>query len=109
MKLKVSELRRLIRENYAREIPQHAIEDICKKSLKLSPKRAAEFCGEKLEYYFKLHINSTSTSQADLRYKITKMHNVLSDMKEEIKDLEKVDEEKIQEIVSRHVVMFLHA
>lgn len=108
MEIKVKDLRRLIRENYAREIPQHVVEDICKNALKLSPKQASEFCADKLEHFFKLHINSTSTSQADLRYKIAKMRDVLSNMKEEIRDLKKVNEEEIHEIVSKRVIMFLH-
>lgn len=106
MKMKVSDLRKLIRENYAREIPQFAIEDACSAAIKMKPLAASKHCREKLEHYFKLHINCTSSSPADMRRKIIKMHSVLSNMEEEIRELENLKDE-LREILDQHVRRFL--
>jgi len=106
MKMKVKDLRRLIRENYAREIPQFAIDDACAVAIKLKPFAAGKHCREKLEHYFKLHINCTSASPADMRRKIIKMHSVLSNMEEEIRDLKNLKDE-LKEIVDQHIRRFL--
>ena len=54
MKIKVKDLRNLIRENYAREIPQHAVDETCLKVIKskMNPSQAADYCRDKLEHYF---------------------------------------------------------
>ena len=106
MKIKIKDLRRLIRENYAREIPQYAIDDTCLKASKMSPSAAADHCRDQLEHYFKMHINSTSVSPLDMRQKIAKMHQVLNLMEEEIKELKKLDEE-LKDIVDQYVRKFL--
>ncbi len=108
MKIKVKDLRHLIRENYAREIPQYAIDDTCLKVIKskMNSSQAADYCRDQLEHYFKMHINSTSVSPADMRQKIIKMHQVLANMQEEIRALEKFEE--LKEIVDQHVRRFLY-
>ena len=109
MKIKVKDLRNLIRENYAREIPQHAVDETCLKviRLKMNPSQAADYCRDQLEHYFKMHINSTSVSPADMRQKIVKMHQVLANMQEEIRELKKIEED-LKEIVDQHVSRFLY-
>jgi len=108
MKMKVKELRRIIRENYAREIPQYAIDDTCLKviKLKMNPSQAADYCREQLEHYFKMHINSTSNSPADMRYKIVKMHQVFDDMEEEIRKLKNL-KDNLKDVVDQCVRRFL--
>jgi hypothetical protein len=106
VKLTIKDLRRLIRENYAREIPQYAIDEICKHAINLDPKKVPDYCREKLEHYFKLHINSTSSSAAEMRRKIIKMHQVLSHMQEDIRELKKIKEE-LKDVVDQHVRRFL--
>lgn len=106
MKIKLGDLRKLIRENYAREIPSYVVNEVCLAAIKMDPKKASRYCREQLEHYFKMHINSTSTSPADMRYKISKMHNVLAHMEEEIRELKNLKEE-LQEIVDQHVRRFL--
>jgi len=106
VKLTIKDLRNLIRENYAREIPQYAIDDTCLKASKMSPSAAADHCRDQLEHYFKMHINSTSVSLADMRQKIIKMHQVLANMQEEIRALKKFEE--LKEIVDQHVRRFLY-
>ena len=106
MKIKVKDLKRLIRENYAREIPQYAVDETCEVAITLDPKKACRYCREQLEHYFKMHINSTSTSPADMRAKIIKMNRILSNMEEEIRDLKNLKDE-LKEIVDQHVRRFL--
>jgi len=106
MKLKVKDLRRLIRENYAREIPQYAVQDAYLAAMKMKPEMAARHCRDQLEHYFKMHINSTSNSPADMRRKIVKMHNVLSNMEEEIRALKNLKED-LKDIVDQHIRRFL--
>ncbi len=107
MKIKIADLRKLIRENYAREIPQYAVEQAYSSSIKLkSPKRIADRCKEELEHYFKMHINSTSSSPADMRKKILKMHNVFETMKEEIIDSKNIKDE-LKDIIDQTVRRFL--
>lgn len=109
MKIKLGDLRKLIRENYALEIPQYVIVDICSDAAKMNPKNAAMYCKDKLEHFFKMHINSPKTkSAAELRLKIVKMHNVLANMEQEIRDLKVLNKEELKEIVDRHVYSFLH-
>ena len=107
MKIKVKDLRRLIRENYAREIPQYAIDDTCLKASKMSPSAAADHCRDQLEHYFKMHINSTSVSPLDMRQKIVKMHQVLANMQEEIRELKDL-KENLKDIVDQSVRRFLY-
>ena len=106
MKIKVKDLRNLIRENYAREIPQYAIDDTCLKASKMSSSDAIDYCREQLEHYFKMHINSTSVSPLDMRQKITKMHQVLNLMEEEIRNSKNFKED-LKDIVDQHVRKFL--
>lgn len=105
MKIKVKDLRRLIRENYAREIPQFVIDDACAAAIKMKPQEASKHCRDKLEHYFKLHINSTPLSRTDMIGRIAKMHNVLANMEEEILGLK--DLKDLKELVDRHVRFFL--
>lgn len=109
MKMKIKELRRIIRENYAREIPQYAVDDACLKviKMKMNPAQAADHCRDQLEHYFKMHINSTSSTPTEMRHKIVKMHNVLANMEEEIRESKNLKEE-LKDIVNRHVGFFLY-
>lgn len=106
MKMKVKDLRRLIRENYAREIPQYAIEDACSDAIKMKPDNAARFCRDQLEHYFKMHINSTSSSPLDMRHKIAKMHQVFDEMEEDIRKSKNLKDD-LREILDQCVRRFL--
>jgi len=106
MKIKVKDLKRLIRESYAREIPSYVVDEIYISASKLDPKKSAKYCKEQLEHYFKMHINSTSSNPADMRMKIIKMHNVLSNMEEEIRELKNFKEE-LKEVIDQSIRRFL--
>jgi len=106
MKIKVKDLRKLIRENYAREIPQYAVDDICLAAIKMKPLMASKYCRDGLEHYLKMHINSTSSGPMDLRKKVSKMHMVLSNMEEEIRSMKDL-QENLKEVVDQAVRRFL--
>ena len=106
MKIKVKDLKRLIRESYAREIPQYAVDEIYVAASRLDPKKAGKYCKDQLEHYFKMHINSTSSNPTDMRAKIIKMHNVLSNMEQEIRELKNIKEE-LKEIIDQNIRRFL--
>ena len=106
MKIKVGDLRKLIRENYAREIPQYAVDEICSAAMKMKPFMASKYCKDELEHYFKMHINSTSSGPMDLKKKVAKMHAVLSNMEEEIRSMKNLKED-LKDIIDQTVRRFL--
>jgi len=106
MKIKVKDLRKLIRENFAREIPQHAVDEIFVIAVKMDPKKASSHCCEKLQHHMMMHINSTSASQADMRQKIGKMHMVLRNMEEEIRELKSLKDE-LRDVIEQSIRRFL--
>ena len=57
MKIKVKDLKKLIRENYAREIPQYAIDQTYSAAIKLKDHRKIfDYCKEELTHFFKMNI-----------------------------------------------------
>ncbi len=106
MKIKIADLRKLIRE-YSRDIQPVHIEEICNFAMKMSPDDAAKYCRDKLEHHFIAHINSTSESQANMHYKIKKMVNVLAALEREIKELSDLKKD-LKDSVNRHVGFFLY-
>ena len=75
MKLKTSDLRKIIKEEYSRAIPEFAIRQI------------ADMCVEEIKRKMLGYINSKSTSQVDKRKMISKMNLVLEDLEKELKDV----------------------
>ena len=105
MKIKVKDLKRLIRENYAREIPQHAIDEMCEMAFS-DPKNAVKHCKEKMQHHLTKHIYSTSVSRADMVQKINKMNLILRNLESEISELESLKDE-LREVIEQNIRRFL--
>jgi hypothetical protein len=86
MKLKASELRKLIKEEFSRSVPEFAIKQI------------AEECAEDVKRLVVNHINAKSTSQQERQQSISQMNIVMQDLEVRIKDL--IDE-KLSEFFNK--------
>ena len=106
MEIKFKDLRRLIRETFAREIPGYVVDEIYTAAIKKNPKDVPEYCKEKLQHYFLMHINSTSSSKRDMQHKIVKMQQVLNKLDEEINDLKSLKDE-LKNVIEQSIQRFL--
>lgn len=74
MKLKTSDLRKIIKEEYSRAVPEFAVRQI------------VDACVEDLKRRMLSHVNSKVSSQTEKRKMIAKMNLVLEDLEKELKN-----------------------
>mgnify|MGYP003350706040 CR=1 FL=1 len=75
MKLTSSRLKKIIKEELARGIPEFSVRQI------------AETCAEDVKRLIVNHINSNSSSQQERTYMISQMNLVTEDLEKDVKDL----------------------